>query len=33
MGLVTQQEANLAVNLVSGAAGVTKVVRAFEYID
>ena len=33
MGLVTQQEANLAVNLVSGASGVTKVVRAFEYID
>jgi osmotically-inducible protein OsmY len=33
MGLVTQQEAEMAVNLVSGASGVTKVVRAFEYID
>jgi len=33
MGLVTQQEANLAVDLVSNAKGVTKVVRAFEYID
>lgn len=33
MGLVTRQEADLAVNLVSGASGVTKVVRAFEYID
>lgn len=33
MGLVTQQEANLAVELVSGASGVSKVVRAFEYID
>jgi len=33
MGLVTQQEADLTVNLVSGASGVTKVVRAFEYID
>ena len=33
MGLVTQEEANQAVNLVSNAGGVTKVVRAFEYID
>jgi osmotically-inducible protein OsmY len=33
MGLVTQQEANLIVDLVSNAGGVTKVVRAFEYID
>lgn len=33
MGLVTQEEANITVNLVSNASGVTKVVRAFEYID
>lgn len=33
MGLVTQAEADLAVDLVSNASGVTKVVRAFEYID
>jgi len=33
MGLVTQADANLAVDLVSNASGVTKVVRAFEYID
>jgi len=33
MGLVTQQEANLIVDLVSNSSGVTKVVRAFEYID
>ena len=33
MGLVTRQEADLAVDLVSKASGVTKVVRAFEYID
>jgi osmotically-inducible protein OsmY len=33
MGLVTQEEANTTVNLVSNASGVTKVVRAFEYID
>jgi osmotically-inducible protein OsmY len=33
MGLVTQDEANKTVELVSSASGVTKVVRAFEYID
>ncbi|MES2604368.1 MAG: BON domain-containing protein, partial [Pseudomonadota bacterium] len=33
MGLVSQAEANQAVELVSNASGVTKVVRAFEYID
>jgi osmotically-inducible protein OsmY len=33
MGLVTQAEAQAAVDLVSNATGVTKVVRAFEYID
>ena len=33
MGLVTQADANLAVDLVSNASGVTKVVRALEYID
>lgn len=33
MGLVTQAEANTTVNLVSNSSGVTKVVRAFEYID
>jgi osmotically-inducible protein OsmY len=33
MGLVTQEEANITVNLVSNSSGVTKVVRAFEYID
>lgn len=33
MGLVSQAEANQTVDLVSNAAGVTKVVRAFEYID
>jgi osmotically-inducible protein OsmY len=33
MGLVTQQEAEMAVNLVSNSQGVTKVVRAFEYIN
>lgn len=33
MGLVTQEEADLAVNLVSSTQGVTKVVRAFEYIN
>jgi osmotically-inducible protein OsmY len=33
MGLVTQAEAQAAVDLVSNASGVTKVVRAFEYID
>jgi len=33
MGLVTQDEAKQAVDLVSNSSGVTKVVRAFEYID
>jgi len=33
MGLLTQEEANKAVNLVSNTKGVTKVVRAFEYIN
>jgi len=33
MGLVTQEEARLTVELVSNSTGVTKVVRAFEYID
>lgn len=33
MGLVTQEEANTTVNLVSNASGVTRVVRAFEYVD
>lgn len=33
MGLVTQAEANTTVDLVSNSSGVTKVVRAFEYID
>lgn len=33
MGLVTQAEAQQTVDLVSNASGVTKVVRAFEYID
>jgi osmotically-inducible protein OsmY len=33
MGLVTQAEADKTVNLVSNSRGVTKVVRAFEYID
>lgn len=33
MGLVTQEEAKQTVDLVSNASGVTKVVRAFEYID
>ena len=33
MGLVTQMEAQYAVDLVSNTKGVTKVVRAFEYID
>lgn len=33
MGLVTQQEADMAVDLVSNTQGVTKVVRAFEYIN
>ena len=33
MGLLTQEEANTTVNLVSNTKGVTKVVRAFEYIN
>ena len=33
MGLLTQAEADKAVNLVSNTKGVTKVVRAFEYIN
>lgn len=33
MGLLTQKEADLTVDLVRNAKGVTKVVRAFEYID
>jgi osmotically-inducible protein OsmY len=33
MGLVSQAEANQTVDLVSNSSGVTKVVRAFEYID
>lgn len=33
MGLLTQNEADKAVNLVSNTKGVTKVVRAFEYIN
>lgn len=33
MGLVTQDEAQKTVDLVSNSSGVTKVVRAFEYID
>ena len=33
MGLVTQNEANQIVDLVSDTRGVTKVVRAFEYVN
>lgn len=33
MGLLTQDEADKTVNLVSNTKGVTKVVRAFEYIN
>ena len=33
MGLLTQEEADTAVELVSNTRGVTKVVRAFEYIN
>ncbi|BAP43546.1 BON domain-containing protein [Pseudomonas sp. 21LCFQ02] len=33
LGLVTQQEANRATNLVQGVAGVQKIVKLFEYID
>lgn len=33
MGLVSQAEADQTVELVSNSSGVTKVVRAFEYID
>lgn len=33
MGLVTQEEADWTVDLVSGSSGVARVVKAFEYID
>ncbi len=33
MGLMTQTEANRAVNIVRGIAGVEKIVKIFEYID
>ena len=33
MGLLTQQEATRATNLVQGVSGVQKVVKVFEYID
>ncbi|WP_397457966.1 BON domain-containing protein [Pseudomonas asplenii] len=33
MGLVTQQEATRATNLVQGVGGVQKIVKLFEYID
>ncbi|KQQ67691.1 phospholipid-binding protein [Pseudomonas sp. Leaf127] len=33
LGLVTQDEANRATNLVQGVSGVQKIVRLFEYID
>lgn len=33
MGLVTQSEADAAVNIVSGLGGVEKIVKIFEYID
>lgn len=33
MGLLSQEDANKTVNLVSNTKGVTKVVRAFEYIN
>lgn len=33
MGLVTRDQADRIVNLVSNTGGVTKVVRAFEYVD
>ncbi|QXI29472.1 BON domain-containing protein [Pseudomonas vanderleydeniana] len=33
MGLVTQQEASRATNLVQGVGGVQKIVKLFEYID
>ena len=33
MGLLTQQEANQATNLVQGVSGVQKIVKLFEYID
>ncbi|WP_295474123.1 BON domain-containing protein [uncultured Pseudomonas sp.] len=33
LGLVTQQEANRATNLVQGVSGVQKIVKLFEYID
>ncbi len=33
LGLLTQQEANRATNLVQGVGGVQKIVKLFEYID
>ncbi|EGH09180.1 putative lipoprotein, partial [Pseudomonas savastanoi pv. glycinea str. race 4] len=33
LGLVTQDEANRATNLVQGVSGVQKIVKLFEYID
>ncbi|WP_268797809.1 BON domain-containing protein [Pseudomonas huanghezhanensis] len=33
LGLLTQQEATLATNLVQGVSGVQKIVKLFEYID
>ena len=33
LGLLTQQEANQATNLVQGVSGVQKIVKLFEYID
>jgi osmotically-inducible protein OsmY len=33
LGLVTQQEAARATNLVQGVSGVQKIVKLFEYID
>ncbi|MDH0302967.1 MULTISPECIES: BON domain-containing protein [unclassified Pseudomonas] len=33
LGLVTQQEANAATNVVQGVSGVQKIVKLFEYID
>ena len=33
LGLLTQQEATRATNLVQGVSGVQKIVKLFEYID
>ncbi|MBP5133857.1 BON domain-containing protein, partial [Pseudomonas protegens] len=33
LGLLTQQEATQATNLVQGVSGVQKIVKLFEYID